>query len=52
MAIGVLEIALLRAEGIKGDEVLGNFLSSSSSSSSSSLLFHIPSGSSPSSSVP
>jgi hypothetical protein len=49
MAIGVLEIALLRAEGIKGDEILGNFISSSSSSS---LLFHIPSGSSPSSSVP
>jgi hypothetical protein len=53
MAIGVLEIALLRAEGIKGDEILGNFISlSSSSSSSSSLLFHISSGSSPSSSVP
>jgi hypothetical protein len=55
MPIGVLEIALLRAEGIKGDEILGNFISSSSSSSSaslSSLLFHIPNGSSPSSSVP
>jgi hypothetical protein len=47
MAIGVLEIALLRADGIKGDEILGNF-----SSSSSSSLFHIPSGSSPYSSVP
>jgi hypothetical protein len=46
MAIGVLEIALLRADGIKGDEILGNFISSSSS------LFHIPSGSSPYSSVP
>jgi hypothetical protein len=54
MAIGVLEIALLRAEGIKGDEILGNFISASSSSSASSslLLFHIPNGSSPSSSVP
>jgi hypothetical protein len=56
MAIGILEIALLRAEGIKGDEILGNFIpassSSSSSASSSLLLFHIPNGSSPSSSVP